>query len=99
MQYPEKIQIFGHDISVAIHDAPLGMLPNGRHICADFHVPTNAMRIYHNDAYPSIGGTNFIHEMIEAINAHADLGLEHHKITTLASGLYQAMRSGAISWN
>ena len=33
-----------------------------------------------------------IHEIIEAINYHYELGLEHHKICTLETSIYQVLK-------
>ncbi len=98
MSYPQQVQIFGHTIPVRLHDQPIGVLGDGRYICGQFHIPTDTISLYHSEKYPAIGQANFIHELIEAINAYTDLKLEHHKITTLASGLHQALVSGGMLW-
>ena len=42
--------------------------------------------------------TNFIHEVIEAVNSLGDLKLNHTQITSLAGDLYQAFTSGGINF-
>lgn len=43
--------------------------------------------------------TSFVHEVIEAINSIHGLELEHPKITTLGTALYQAFTSGGVDFS
>ena len=40
-----------------------------------------------------------LHEIIEALNNHHELELEHHKISTLAVGLFQVLRDNGLRFD
>jgi len=44
----------------------------------------------------SIKEATLIHEIIEALNYHFELGLEHNKIMSLESGLFQVLNDNDI---
>jgi hypothetical protein len=47
----------------------------------------------------NMAGSILIHEILEAINYHMELGLDHPNITRLESGLFQIMKAnGGADW-
>lgn len=60
----------------------------------------NKIRCFVSDEPHLVGTleTNFIHEVIEAVNSLGDLKLNHTQITSLAGDLYQAFKSGGINF-
>ncbi len=101
MFYPKQVHVCGHNIDVAIQNTPIAsgeMIQNqdGTFQQAMYlgrYDPSNLeIRIYHNSDKPSVGECNFMHEVIEAIDCHADLKLDHTQISTLSSMLYQVWK-------
>lgn len=41
--------------------------------------------------------SSMLHEIIEALNYHLELGLGHQTVMSLESGLYQALRDNGVS--
>ena len=68
------------------------------YVFGQFLVKDNTLKTWHNDDISDVCGTCFVHETIEAIDSIGDLKLNHTQITTLASLLYQAFSSGAVSF-
>lgn len=99
MNYPKKVCIFGHDIDVIIQDKPFSATQLSEdktdYIMAYYDPTKTQIGIFHNPDKPAIGGSNFYHEVIEAIDKHGDLQLNHTQISTLASCMYQVFQEAA----
>lgn len=87
-QYPDKLTLFGHEIDVVVLSEPINLGNNTLGV-ASFVPETGVMSIWHNPNKPSIGHTSLFHEMVEAVDAYADLQMNHTQITTLASAFCQ----------
>lgn len=48
------------------------------------------------DCAPQQEASTLLHEILEALNAHMDLHLEHTAIMGLESGLYQVLRDAGV---
>lgn len=112
MQYPKSMQIGANTISVFTHNKPLSVSTEqyedentGKVVTktttktCEYSPLDNRIDIYVLPNNDSFGGVNFVHETIEAIDDKYDLKLNHTQITTLAEALYQAYKSGAVSFN
>ena len=91
MSYPQSISLFGHNISVEVFNEPIPYEIKGEEcfIMGEYVPHSTTLKVVDVPEKPSIGRCNFIHEVIEGINYHADLKLNHTQITTLASAFYQ----------
>lgn len=101
MLYPSSLNVFGHDVSVKVFSDPIEVVEDGQKtdvVLAQYDPQTTTISLMHVPDKPGIGGSNFIHEVIEAIDVHGDLQLNHTQISTLASGLYQAFVSGEVNF-
>lgn len=95
--YPNSLTIFGHDIDVKVFSDPIEVV-GGDVVMAQYDPQTTTISLMHNPDKPAVGGSNFIHEVIEAADCHGDLQLTHTQISTLASALYQAFTSGGVNF-
>jgi hypothetical protein len=50
------------------------------------------------DAHPETQATVLLHEVLEAINASLNLGLKHHVISALETGLYGVLTTNEPWW-
>lgn len=101
MLYPSSLNVFGHDVSVKVFSDPIEVVEDGQKtdvVLAQYDPQTTTISLMHVPDKPGIGGSNFVHEVIEAIDVHGDLKLNHTQISTLASGLYQAFVSGEVNF-
>lgn len=101
MIYPNSLNVFGHDVSVKVFSDPIEVVEDGQKtdvVLAQYDPQTTTISLMHVPDKPGIGGSNFVHEVIEAIDVHGDLKLNHTQISTLASGLYQAFVSGEVNF-
>ena len=101
MNYPSSLNVFGHHVDVKIFSDPIEVVEAGGNtdvVLAQYDPQTTTISLMHVPDKPGIGGSNFIQEVIEAIDVHGDLQLNHTQISTLASGLYQAFVSGEVNF-
>ena len=100
MVYPQSISLFGHNISVEVFNSPIPYSVGGEEmfIMGEYEPRTTTLKVVDVPEKPSIGQCNFIHEVIEGINYHADLKINHTQITTLASSLYQCFSGAGLSF-
>ena len=85
-----KLKILGQLVDVRRVDAPLVGSP-----CGHFHAAKNEILI-NSSIVKELQETTLIHEIIEALNYHLELNLEHNKITSLESGLYQVLKDNKL---
>lgn len=92
-----KTQIFGHPICVRVSSKPFGEESvDATHVdrtVGYFHPNSNEIGVFYDKDRPDNFGATLIHEYIEAVDSYCDLKLNHTQISTLASGLHQAMSS------
>lgn len=90
-------QIFGHPIKVIVSAKPFEEVEvDDTHIdrtVGYFHPNMNEIGVFYDKDRPDNFGATLIHEYIEAVDSYCDLKLNHTQISTLASGLHQAMSS------
>lgn len=88
-------QIFGHPIRVFVSARPFEEVQvDDTHVdrtVGYFHPNTNEIGVFYNKDLPDNFGATLIHEYIEAVDNYCDLKLNHTQISTLASGIHQAM--------
>lgn len=104
MKFPKDIVVMGRQIDVFILDEPIGVTgekdDNGEqcYITGQYNPLDDTIKVYNIDDRPTIGGHNFVHEVIEAVNSHGDLQLNHTQISTLASTLYDTFSRASLSF-
>lgn len=85
-----KLKVLGKPFDLKIVDSPLiGSA------CGHMDASKNEILI-NNRLCKSMQESTIIHEIIEALNYHLELGLEHNKITSLESGLYQVLKENGM---
>jgi hypothetical protein len=102
MNYPSSLNVFGHHVDVKIFSDPIEVVEAGGNtdvVLAQYDPQTTTISLMHVPDKPAIGMSNCLHEIIECIDVHADLKLNHTQISTLASGLYQALASGGFNFS
>lgn len=102
MLYPSSLNVFGHDVSVKVFSDPIEVVEDGQKtdvVLAQYDPQTTTISLMHVPGKPAIGMSNCLHEIIECIDVHADLKLNHTQISTLASGMYQALASGKFNFS
>ena len=101
MNYPSSLNVFGHHVDVKIFSDPIEVVEAGGNtdvVIAQYDPQTTTISLMQVPDKPAVGGSNLLHEIIEAIDVHGDLQLNHTQISTLASGLYQALVSGEVNF-
>ena len=101
MNYPSSLNVFGHHVDVKIFSDPIEVVEAGGNtdiVLAQYDPQTTTISLMHVPDKPAVGGSNLLHEIIEAIDVHGDLQLNHTQISTLASGLFQALVSGEVNF-
>jgi len=103
MRYPTNVNVMGRHIDVHIVDKPIGVAGENDkgeelYITGQYDPLTDTIKVFHMDDKPSIGGHNFVHEIIEAINSHGDLQMNHTQISTVASALYNTFTNAGVSF-
>lgn len=88
MKIPKKLNILGHSYIVIFRDRDK---EDGATNPASCNIPEQKIWIDMR-ASQETQESNFIHEIIEAINYYQALKLEHDKISLLETGLYQVLK-------
>lgn len=87
----DKIKILGHEYTVSM-DSSI-QLDDGHN--AQINLSTCEIKIGDRQV-KSKQEEGFIHEIIEALNSHLELMLEHSKISQLSEGLYQVLKDNGL---
>lgn len=95
-QIPQSVQIFGH--SVQVIEQPELKAPDGGDLLGRY-THSKGLIEFNSGMIDSLKPTTVLHEIIEAIDRHADLKMNHTQITTLASSLAQAFATSVYSSN
>ena len=83
----KKLKILGHDYDLFVTNAPI--LDRGTIATT----AVNTLTIEISNIFPLSRQTEgLFHEIIEALNYHLELKLEHDKIVALSEGLYQVFK-------
>lgn len=90
MKIPTSVKLCGHDIDVVLLETP-EIYGNSQRILGRYDPAVQQIRLYNNPEKPSIAESNFVHELIEAVDVMNDLKLNHTQISTLASSLHQIL--------
>lgn len=100
MNYPSKVIVLGQEISIQVTPKPIEVVVQGSVIEAlgYYKRSDSAIVFYHSDDKPAIGGNNFVHELIEAIDVEGDLKLNHTQISVLGNALYQALSQANVDF-
>lgn len=88
---PDKVKILGYDYSVKLIDL------NETEKFGTQDMNTLVIRLNKNK-HPSQIKSTLLHEIIEAINCHLSLDLNHNQINALEAGLYQALKDNDIDF-
>jgi len=92
MKIPEKLKIGGHVVDVRIVSSTEMPTKLGQSM-----EQLNFIRVW--DGMPeSQTASTLLHEIIEYIDAHYELKLEHPKISTLAQALFQILRDNDLDF-
>lgn len=83
-----KIMILGHEYELKITNKPLLERNTVASVC-----PNTLVIEVSNSTPQSRQEEGLFHEIIEALNCHLELNLEHYKITILSEGLYQVFKN------
>lgn len=79
-----NLKILGHEYTIKVSNKPLLERSTVAMVCS------NTLSIEIAETAPISRQTEgLFHEIIEALNYHLELGMEHNKITALSEGLYQ----------
>ena len=73
MDYPSSLSVFGHDVSVKVFSDPIEVVEGGQKtdvVLAQYDPQTTTISLMHVPDKPGIGGSNFVHEVIEAIDVY-----------------------------
>lgn len=90
---PEQLQIMGHKYTIYksntlnVTDNTSAMVNTSLH-----HI------IIDNNFSESCQREALLHEIIEAMNYHMELELEHHKITALSEGLFAVLHNNGLTF-
>jgi hypothetical protein len=87
------MRIFGHDYKVSCDKESSEMASMGR-----IHVEQLRIQIASNLPQSQKEST-MLHEIIESIDAHCELGLNHQQICGLESGLYQILKDNGVDFS
>ena len=103
MKLPDYIRVLGRRISVIPQPtpiAPAGTDVDGEElfITGQYDPLNDTIKVYDAPGLPTIAGHNFVHEVIEAIDRHGDLKMNHTQISTLSSALYAAFSDSGVSF-
>lgn len=85
-----KLRVLGKDFELKVVDSQIV-----GSACGHFHSDRNEILI-NKRMCKSMQESTIIHEIIEALNYHLELNLEHNKITALESGLYQVLKDNNL---
>lgn len=101
--YPKQVSVFGHIVDVKVFSDPLEVVQDSTsertgYVLGMYDPNTTTISVTDVPDKPAVSGSNFIHELIEAIDCHGDLNLTHTQISTLSSALYQALASGEVNF-
>jgi hypothetical protein len=91
MTIPKKIKISGYEYKVieCKNDAR-DENRNGWHNSSTYEIGIDP------DLPEQVKSSTFLHEIIEAINCHNELGLEHNKVMILENCLYQVLKDNKL---
>ena len=91
MHIPDTIKILGYDYNIDYEDSfNEGHEEMGR-CCAPKQQITINEKL-HDEQQAS----TLLHEIIEALNYHMEIGLEHNAIMNLEAGLYQVIKDNEL---
>jgi hypothetical protein len=93
MRIPDKIRISGFDYTIKEEQN----LAAKRDVWGEADVMGQNINL-DKDSTQQRKGAALIHEIIEVINADCELELEHYKIKTLGTQLYQVLRDNKLSF-
>ena len=88
---PQKLKVLGLDYEVKLIDG------NETEWFGSHNGNTQTIRLNANKHQDQVAST-LLHEIIEAIDMHLELGLAHQQISALESGLYQVMKENRLSF-
>ena len=91
MRIPDKIKILGYDYTIKMIDL------NETEKFGTQDMNTLTIRLNENKAQSQIDST-LLHEIIEAINFHLGLELNHYQINALEAGLYQVLKDNDLQF-
>ena len=88
---PQKLKVLGLDYEVKLIEG------DEAHYFGTHDGNTQIIRLNANKHKDQVAST-LLHEIIEAINMHLDLGLSHPQISALEIGLYQVLKENRLSF-
>lgn len=85
-----KLNILGYDYNLSLALPLDGLGPFGR-----LNAKGQIIQVA-NDLHPQQALSTVVHEIIEAIDFHTNLKLEQSQISTLETGLFQALTANGV---
>lgn len=86
-----NLKILGHEYEVSIVDSTRY---NGDN-CGFCDTVAAKIRLS-DDLAPDMLASTLLHEVLEAINFHLELKMEHHVLTALEAGMYQVLKDNNL---
>lgn len=91
MDIPKRLKVLGHEVEVKYEKN------YARDESRTGSSSANSLEILLDPSFSqSVIETTFIHEIIEQLNYHLELHLEHSTISQLEAGLYQVLRDNGL---
>lgn len=84
------MKILGYDYRIVLTDAIVGAT-------GEWIAKTQTVRIAADQVEQQIEST-LLHEIIEVINYHLELGIEHKAIMAMEAALYQVLRDAGVDF-
>lgn len=85
------LKILGYDYEVQVIDSTQY---NGSN-CGFCDSLNNKIRLS-DDLSPDMAGSTLLHEILEALNYHLEIKLEHSQLTSIEAGLYQVLKDNNL---
>ena len=87
----KKLKILGHNYTIE-HDPDMALDHDACGQLFSRHTLIKISSVHERSRQEE----SLFHEIIEALNYHLDLSLEHHKITQLGEGMYQVLKDNGL---
>lgn len=87
---PKSIEVLGYEYQIVLSSTMPGGVPGDSFGACDF----SEGKIYVAEGLNKrLASSTLLHEVLEALNYHLELGLKHSQISALEAGLYQVLRT------
>lgn len=87
------LKVLGYTYTIQQTEGPPEGIPSDSFGGCDF---ANGTIYCSKDIHQDLQESTLLHEILEALNYHLELGLKHPQITALEAGLYQVLKDNGI---